>query len=234
MDLPALAVEMRTFVGRQRQERAARDAEIARLNANPFDPASQARIAELIQQEQINENMASAMEHHAVGFGSVVMLHIPVRVNGVDVVAFVDSGAQMTVMSQRLAEKCNIGHLIDKRFAGVAQGVGSSKILGRVHIASIQVGASHFPSTFSVLESANVDFLLGLDFLKANSAILDLAADVLRVGEESLPFMSEAELNAAHAEGRMYEQVGSQPRLGASQEQEDGWEPIPPEAMKTG
>lgn len=37
---------------------------------------------------------------------------------------------QMTIMSRSCAERCNLLRLMDKRFAGMAVGVGSAKILG--------------------------------------------------------------------------------------------------------
>lgn len=62
------------------------------------------------------------------------------QVNGVPVKAFVDSGAQMTIMTHEFASKCFLIRLMDKRFAGMAVGVGSSPILGRIHQAPLKVG----------------------------------------------------------------------------------------------
>ena len=41
----------------------------------------------------------------------------------------------MTIMTLPFAERCFLTRLIDKRFAGMAVGVGSSKIVGRIHQA---------------------------------------------------------------------------------------------------
>jgi DNA damage-inducible protein 1 len=55
---------------------------------------------------------------------------------------------------------------MDKRFAGMAIGVGSSRILGRVHAAEMEILGKKFVCSFTVLEDNKVDFLFGLDNLK--------------------------------------------------------------------
>ncbi len=66
------------------------------------------------------------------------------QINGVPVKAFVDSGAQMTIMTHEFAEKCYLTRLLDRRFAGLAVGVGSSKILGRIHQVPLKVSSTVF------------------------------------------------------------------------------------------
>lgn len=56
--------------------------------------------------------------------------------------------------------------LLDTRFAGLAKGVGTAKILGRVHAAEMKMGKAHFTVSITVLENQDMDFLFGLDQLK--------------------------------------------------------------------
>ena len=76
------------------------------------------------------------------------MLYVDMTANNEPLKVFVDSGAQMTIMTQTCAEKCNLMRLVDKRWAGMAVGVGQSKIIGRIHACNLKVSSQVSDSSY--------------------------------------------------------------------------------------
>lgn len=127
-------------------------------------------------------------------FIQTAMLYINMEINGVKFQAFVDSGAQSTIISEGFAEKVGLTKDIDSRFQGTAVGVGTTKIVGRIHAATLKIADNVFiQCSLQVLANNDMDFLLGLDMLKKHRCRLDLKDNCLEFTERDVkvPFLPE-------------------------------------------
>ncbi|KAK9152340.1 hypothetical protein Syun_010649 [Stephania yunnanensis] len=211
---------------KQRSELKRRqEEELALMYADPFDVEAQRKIEAAIRQKGIDENWATALEYNPEAFARVVMLYVDMEVNGVPLKAFVDSGAQSTIISKSCAERCGLLRLLDERYKGVAHGVGQSEILGRIHVAAIKIGKSFYHCSFIVLDSPNMEFLFGLDMLRKHQCVIDLQENVLRVGggEDTVPFLQEKDIPSRFLDEERYlnKESGSAPETSVSKGKND-------------
>ncbi len=192
-----------------------------RLQDNPNDIEAKDYFDSKRKRQLVQQQYHQAMQEYPESMGRVLMLYIEAKINDHTLQAFVDSGAQATIMSKKCAQKCGILDLVDTRFAGVAVGVGTGKILGRIHIVQLQIGNTYFPCSVTVMDDMSLptsgmsgagkgsgdapkpkdmDFLLGLDMLKRHLCIMDLEKGCLRFRLEpgkylETPFLHEKDLD---------------------------------------
>jgi DNA damage-inducible protein 1 len=84
---------------------------------------------------------------------------------------------------------------LDHRYEGVAVGVGTGKISGRVHSVPVKLGNQFLPCAFTVLEdNTGPEVILGLDTLRRLHAVIDMKQDALIIDAEIIPFLKGSEI----------------------------------------
>ncbi|EFO63562.1 DDI1-like DNA-damage inducible protein [Giardia lamblia P15] len=151
-------------------------------------------------QRLIDEDVKQVYDHYPellVNNTNSVYIHI--ELNGHQDIAVIDTGAEFSTISLDTAIRCGLEDHIDKRQEGRALGVGSSRIVGKIHLVQLKYGEEYFATNFMVVESV-VGTLLGMPFLRMHRMVIDLAIYQIRIGDVSLPIMSDAEVEAYKAD----------------------------------
>jgi len=190
------------------------------LSKNPNDVKAKEYFEKKKRKEEVQKQYQQAMQEYPESMGRVLMLYVEAKINDHPIQAFVDSGAQSTIMSKKCAQKCGIFDLVDTRFAGYAVGVGTGRILGRIHLVQLKIGHVHFPCSVTVMDDMalpttagksddddaagakpkDMDFLLGLDMLKRHLCSVDLERGNLKFRLAAgkyfeTPFLHEKDLD---------------------------------------
>ena len=166
------------------------------LGISQSSPEAQRRIENIINQQRINDNFRHAAEYMPESLFPVPMLFINVEINNQKVAALVDTGAQSTFMSKDLCTKCGLMNMVDKRFQGIARGVGASRIVGVIHAAQIKIMNKMIATKINVIENNEVGLVFGLDSLRAHRCNVDLKINGLVFPDIGITakFLSDGEI----------------------------------------
>ena len=135
------------------------------------DLGTQINLEAAIKKRNIEHNLELAIEHCPELYSSICMLRLRCHVNNVEVDALVDTGAQATIMSWHCAERCGVLRLVDERFDGVARGVGSRRIAGRIHLLPLKIENLYL--SMSVLVLAPEDKFVKPSHIQESPAVAD-------------------------------------------------------------
>lgn len=121
------------------------------------------------------------------------LLHVPCEINGRVVEMMVDSGSQTSVISSAMMRKLKLTKRLNTACQGVAAGVGSANILGRVERCPVVIGHGvEFLLYFLVLDVPHDMMILGIDQMRRFKCMIDLERDVLIFGGQGgveVPFL---------------------------------------------
>jgi len=161
-----------------------------------FDINAQKKIEEAIRQNRINQLQQHAFENYPELFIQTQMLFIMGKVNKITTEIFVDTGAQVTIISKAFAERAGLMRDVDTRYRTLVRGVGSQIALGRLFLLEMFIGNRVFILSATVLEQFGHDVLLGLDMMRRHRCLIDLAQNEIRFGSEQVcaKFLSDYEI----------------------------------------
>lgn len=124
---------------------------------------------------------------------NAAMLHVAAEIGESEVEMLVDTGAQMSVISEPLANQLGLLSRLDRSRPGIANGVGQAKIIGHVYDVPVKLGHVEFALNFSVLQMQQPLLLLGLDQMSHYRCLVDLDRRCLVFGGHGgvdVPFVS--------------------------------------------
>ena len=175
-------------------------------NINDIIPPGQ--MNEIMQRQRINDNFRTAREIMPESLFPVHMLYIYVEINKHKIAALIDTGAQSSFISADYCQKCGLMELMDKRFQGVARGVGASRILGVIHAAEIKILNKIILARINVIENNEVGFVLGLDNLRKYNCNVDLKKNGLVFPDIGITaaFLSDGEIRKIKLEKEQEEE----------------------------
>ena len=118
---------------------------------------------------------AAASSHMAV---------VPCTIGNICNEMMIDTGAQTSVLSMPIVRQLGLINRLDRRYMGVAAGVGKAHILGKINnvICSFGVGHVEFPMDFIVLDINDSLVILGLDQMRKYKCMVDMERDKLIFG----------------------------------------------------
>jgi DNA damage-inducible protein 1 len=141
---------------------------------------------------KIEKNHAAAYEIIPESFFPPDMLHFQCAINGTYIEAFIDTGAQMSIMSESCATTCGLNDLIDYRYKGEARGVGKQTILGKIWLVDIDVEGVSVPCSFTILKDLDIDMIFGLDMLNSHRANINLRDKRIEIGSVHIPIIKKS------------------------------------------
>ena len=110
-------------------------------------------------------------------------LYINGYINCKPVKILIDTGASSSIIYNSTINRLNLNDKVDSTYKTLLSGIGLEVSVGRIWYTNLQMSDYNFPVSLVVSNNDinNIDIILGMNFLKACNAILDLKNMMLQI-----------------------------------------------------
>ena len=124
---------------------------------------------------KFDELYYKAMEERPEQFIPASMPFIKCRINGINLIALIDSGSMITCTNLEIAQKCDLISEMDPRVKVPIMGVGNKVSIGQNYGINIQLGDREIVIPMLIVDISfnECDMIIGLDLLRSFRANLD-------------------------------------------------------------
>ena len=131
--------------------------------------------------EKFNKLYMKAMEERPEQFIPASMPYVKCKINGIELLALIDSGSMITCTNLNLAERCGFLDDVDTRVKIPVAGVGNKVSIGQNYGVNIQFGDNEITMPIVILDISltDCDLVIGLDLLKSYMANINFKENKL-------------------------------------------------------
>lgn len=142
------------------------------------------RATRIMQQPQASNFGVPSLNNNPFATTSSHMATVPCVIGNISVEMLVDTGAQTSVLSIPIVRQLGLIDRLDRRYMGVAAGVGQARISGKINniVCAFGVGHVEFPMSFIVIDVKDSLVILGLDQMRKYKCLVDMEREKLVFG----------------------------------------------------
>jgi predicted aspartyl protease len=112
-------------------------------------------------------------------------LYVKAKINGVEANCLVDTGATLTVVSTKLLQSSSYPSTLESFKQDVVTASGSPlDVEGKTSVVIVLNG--HKSLADVIVSNIDVDAILGLDYMKAQQIVVDVANEIITIGHETI------------------------------------------------
>ena len=158
--------------------------------------AKQKEIEEQYRMQEINRQLQQMTELHPELLIPGDLVFISVKINGIELPAMLDTGAQESIISYKMAKQVNLENQIDYRRKKKYHGVGHMDSIGTIYVVPMQIGTQHCLSTLNVFgdESPMDHLLIGINTIRSLGISLNFKKNCVEMSGEEVPFLTNTDV----------------------------------------